>query len=136
VSVNTSLKNVEHIKGRKYKVECDKRHRPAQIHRDVNVTVYEDEVTDDNAGSFELRYVNTELSRDVAKQFTSNFNMTYNDMVGVLLEVAAKHGGEIKDMLVVLGHAPNPEQQLQESIIAQRPYDDGFDVMPVPSKVV
>jgi hypothetical protein len=112
VSVNTSPKSVQRIKGRWYKIECDKRHRPAQIHKNVNVELHEGEVTDDNVNRFALHYVDIDLSSDVARHFEKHVNMTYNDMIGVLLEVATKHPDEIQDMLVVLGHTQGVELPL------------------------
>lgn len=122
MSIETSPPAVQRIKGRIYKVTVNKRHRPAQIHRDVNVVTYEGEVTDDNAVGFELRYVDIELTRDVAKIIGDGFhdNMSYNNMVGVLLEVAAKHPDEIADMMSTLGYAPDEEAKLRQHISDQR----------------
>ena len=121
MSIDTTLPSVQRIKGRTYKVTVSKRHRPAQIHRDVNVVTSLGEVSDDNAAGFELRYMNIELTRDVAKIIGEPCdNMSYNDMIRVLLEVAAKFPKKIEDMKVVLGYAPDAEAQLREHIEVQR----------------
>lgn len=122
MSVETGPPAVQRIKGRTYKVTVNKRHRPAQIHRDVNVVSYEGEVTDDNAGDYELRYVNIQLTRDVVKVLADHPHkgMTYDDMVGVLLEVAGKHPDEIADMMSALGYIPDEEEKLRQHISTQR----------------
>jgi len=103
VEVSTSPPMVHHIKGRLYEIKVDKRHRPAQIHRDV-IPVVEceadgsvNEVTDENAHEYDLRYVRRDIAlRTMAYFGEGNYeNKTLNEMWGEILDkLGAPSGAE------------------------------------------
>lgn len=79
---------VEHLKGRKYAVKVDKKHRPAQIHRDVVVHSYVGEVRNDNANEFDMMYVRRDLASRLRNLYEGNGHaddMTFNQMLESLL---------------------------------------------------
>lgn len=93
--VNTTVE-YEHLKGRKYEIKCDKKHRPAQIHRDTLVVTFADadgvsEVHGDNVGDFDLMYIRQDVRNKIEKIFGAGGpdpdapNYTFNEMLDLLL---------------------------------------------------
>lgn len=97
---------------RQYRVKVDKKHRPAQIHRDIVVVTDADEVHDSNASQFDMRYVRTEFSEAMYEIFPEAFtdNTTFNEQLAVIMEYAKKHKGEIRLLTATPSPAPTEVQ--------------------------
>jgi hypothetical protein len=94
VEVSTSPDMVHHLSGRHYEIKVSKHHRPAQIHRSIvptsecNHDGTEHEVTDENAGDFDLRYVRRDLVLRTMAYFGEGKyeSMTLNEMWDQILD--------------------------------------------------
>lgn len=96
MTVNTSVES-KHLKGRRYEIKCDKKHRPAQIHKDTCVSTFFDddgvpEVNDDNVGDFCLYYILEDHRRELEELFApgnpDGSELTLNAMIGYAIEWA------------------------------------------------